>query len=186
MNAAGNRVPRRWRTAAVLALGAVIGTMTVALPANAHVGGTVAHLVGHLKTFFYTKSQSNDRFVNIGEGVARATRISASDNHALPVGTTTIESLSLPAGKYLIEGRSVIQNSSGTDHIVRCNVSPTTSGKDVSKSVPTGTEDTINISEVVSLSATTVVNFSCESFTSTATAFRDVLIAVPITRIVVQ
>jgi hypothetical protein len=124
--------------------------------------------------------------VNIGEGVARATRISASDNIALPVGTTTIESLSLPAGKYLIEGRSVIQNLSGTDHIVRCDVSPTTSGKDVSKSVPTGTEDTINISEVVSLSATTVVNFSCQSFTSTATAYRDVLIAVPITSIIVQ
>jgi hypothetical protein len=37
--------------------------MLMAAPATGHVGGTVAHLVGHLKNFFYTKSQSNARYL---------------------------------------------------------------------------------------------------------------------------
>jgi hypothetical protein len=44
MQKEGKQVSRRWRTAAVLALGIVIGTMLLATSAGAHVGGTVSHL----------------------------------------------------------------------------------------------------------------------------------------------
>ena len=54
---------RRWRAVALLALGAVIGTMVVATPGVAHVGGSVAHLVGHLKSYFYTKKEAKKQFL---------------------------------------------------------------------------------------------------------------------------
>jgi hypothetical protein len=62
----------RWRAAMLLAVGVLVGVMMMVTPASAHVGGTVAHLVGHLKAYFYTKSQSNARFVNVTEKAARA------------------------------------------------------------------------------------------------------------------
>jgi hypothetical protein len=53
----------RLRTAMVLAIGVAVGTTMMATPATGHVGGTVHHLIGHLKAVFYTKSQSNARFL---------------------------------------------------------------------------------------------------------------------------
>jgi hypothetical protein len=70
MRLKGNTSPR-WRTIAVLAIGIAIGTTMMATPAGAHVyaGGTTAlnHLVGHMKKYFFTKSQSDARYVNVGE-----------------------------------------------------------------------------------------------------------------------
>jgi hypothetical protein len=37
--------------------------MLVVTPAGAHVGGSVGHLVRHLKSSFYTKSKANARFL---------------------------------------------------------------------------------------------------------------------------
>jgi hypothetical protein len=176
----------RIRAISLLAAGVLVGTMITAMPATADVGGTLAQLVDHLKSYFYTKGEANSRFTNIGEGVARSTRVSSTDSIALPVGTTTMESLSLPAGRYLIEGRAVIQDSSATDHMVRCDVSPSTTHQDVSRFVAADTEGTINISEVVSLSSATAVDFSCISFDTPSTAYRVVLIGIPIQGIVVQ
>jgi hypothetical protein len=61
---------RRWRAVVLLALGAVVGMMVVATPGAAHVGGTVAHLVGHLKTFFYTKGEANKQFLRTSGNLA--------------------------------------------------------------------------------------------------------------------
>ena len=61
---------RRWRAVALLALGAVVGMMVVATPGTAHVGGTVAHLVGHLKTYFYTKQEANKQFLKTSGSLA--------------------------------------------------------------------------------------------------------------------
>jgi hypothetical protein len=44
----GNRT-RRWKTATVLALGAVIGTMLVAQPAGAHFLPDIGHIWSHIK-----------------------------------------------------------------------------------------------------------------------------------------
>jgi hypothetical protein len=54
---------RRGRAVALVALGAVVGTMLVATPGAAHVGGSVTHLVGHLKAYFYTKSEAKKQFL---------------------------------------------------------------------------------------------------------------------------
>jgi hypothetical protein len=43
------RVSRRWRTAALLALGAVVGTMLVAQPAGAHFLPSIKHIWHHIK-----------------------------------------------------------------------------------------------------------------------------------------
>jgi hypothetical protein len=171
---------RRWRATALLAVGVVIGVSMMATPAGGHVAGWVHNWNVHIKP------RADVRYVNVGEGVARPARISSTGNIALPVGTTTVESLSLPAGKYLVLGRTIIQNQSGTDHIVRCNISPTTSTQDIAILIATGTEDTLNISELESFGAPTTVNMRCESFTAAATAFRVVLIAVPLAGTLVQ
>jgi hypothetical protein len=63
MKEQGKRVPRRWRIAAVLALGAVIGTMLVATPAQAHFVASISHIGEHMKNLFFTKSQSDARYV---------------------------------------------------------------------------------------------------------------------------
>jgi hypothetical protein len=42
-------VRRRWHTAAVLALGAIIGTMLVAQPAGAHFVPSISHIWAHIK-----------------------------------------------------------------------------------------------------------------------------------------
>ena len=55
------RVSRRWRTAAVLALGVAIGTVLVATPAASHIG-TVTHLWNH-----HIKPRADKRYVNVNE-----------------------------------------------------------------------------------------------------------------------
>jgi hypothetical protein len=65
-------VMRRWRAAALLATGILTGALLFATPASAHVGGTIAHLVSHLDDYFFTKSQSNDRFANVVAGTDKA------------------------------------------------------------------------------------------------------------------
>jgi hypothetical protein len=54
----------RWRAAALLVAGAIVGTMLVATPAGAHFRANIAHIAKHMKTIFYTKAQANSRFVN--------------------------------------------------------------------------------------------------------------------------
>jgi hypothetical protein len=67
-----NKLTRRWRATAILATGVLVGVLLVGTPASAHVGGTIAHLVGHLDNYFYTKSKSNDRFANAVAGTDKA------------------------------------------------------------------------------------------------------------------
>jgi hypothetical protein len=49
MRARGSHVARRWRTAVVLALGAIIGTMLIAQPAGAHFVPSITHIWAHIK-----------------------------------------------------------------------------------------------------------------------------------------
>jgi hypothetical protein len=64
--ARGPRVSRRYAIALV-AIGVAIGTTMMATPAASHVGGTVSHVAAHMKDYFFTKSQSNARFIR-GKG----------------------------------------------------------------------------------------------------------------------
>lgn len=56
------RGTRLRRMTVVLALGIAIGTMMVSTPASGHITSSVSHVAGHMKNFFYTKTQSNARF----------------------------------------------------------------------------------------------------------------------------
>jgi hypothetical protein len=60
MQKEGKRVSRRWRTASVLALGIIIGTMLLATSAGGHVGGTVSHLWNK-----HIKPRADARYVNV-------------------------------------------------------------------------------------------------------------------------
>jgi hypothetical protein len=52
----------RLRSATAIAVGIALGATMFATPAAGHVGGTVRHLAGHMKNFFYTKQQSDARY----------------------------------------------------------------------------------------------------------------------------
>jgi hypothetical protein len=67
MQKEGKQVSRRWRTAAVLALGVVIGTMLLATSAGAHVGGTVSHLWND-----HIKPKADARYANAVAGTDKA------------------------------------------------------------------------------------------------------------------
>jgi hypothetical protein len=76
-------VSRRWRTAALLAIGIAIGTTMTATPVYSHVGGTVAHLwTKHIRpktdARYYTKAQSEGRYVNVGEKATSAAQADAA------------------------------------------------------------------------------------------------------------
>jgi hypothetical protein len=53
----------RSRALLALVLGIAIGTAIGISPASGHVGDSVTHLVDHLENHFFTKSESNARFV---------------------------------------------------------------------------------------------------------------------------
>jgi hypothetical protein len=75
-----------WRRTAlvIVVLGALLG-LTLPNAAQGHVGGTVDHLwVDHIRprtdARYYTKSQSNARFVNVNEQAADAVHADEADN----------------------------------------------------------------------------------------------------------
>ena len=57
------RPARRWRAVALLATGALVGTMLVVSPAGAHFQASISHIAAHMKQIFFTKSQSDARYV---------------------------------------------------------------------------------------------------------------------------
>jgi hypothetical protein len=48
---------------ALLTTGVLVGTMLVTSPAGAHFQASISHIAAHMKQFFYTKSQSDARYV---------------------------------------------------------------------------------------------------------------------------
>ncbi len=63
------------RGAAVAVVG-LLAISTLMVPASAHVTGSTKHIAKHMKKFFYTKKQSNKRFINVGETATAATNAS--------------------------------------------------------------------------------------------------------------
>jgi hypothetical protein len=72
--------PSSWRTIAVLAVGISIGTTMVATPAAGHITSSVLHVRDHMAQYFYTKGQSNTRFVNALPGTDKANTAAQADN----------------------------------------------------------------------------------------------------------
>jgi hypothetical protein len=63
----GRGLRRRSRLVAILALGIMLGVVITATPASGHITSSVSHVADHMKNYFYTKSQSNARYINVGE-----------------------------------------------------------------------------------------------------------------------
>jgi hypothetical protein len=80
------RASRRWRTAAVLAVGIAIGTVMVATPAGSHVAGWKHNWNRHIKpradARYYTKAAAEARYYNVGETAANADRLDGADSSA--------------------------------------------------------------------------------------------------------
>jgi hypothetical protein len=113
MQKEGKQVSRRWRTAAVLALGIVIGTMLLTTSAGAHVGGTVSHLWNK-----HIKPRADKRYVNVNEkrqlGVMRAQRDSDSGGSTESASTgVQVNSVSItaPAAGFLVISGHVFVNN---------------------------------------------------------------------------
>ena len=80
--------PRLRRDLALLATGALVAALFIS-PAGAHVGGTVGHLwKKHLaplaKKVFFTKSQSDERFVNQGDSASDSEKLDGLDSTYFP------------------------------------------------------------------------------------------------------
>jgi hypothetical protein len=75
----------------VLAVGVALGIALTATPASGHVKGSVAHLVGHMKTAFFTKAESDARYVNVGEKAASAAQADRATSAARADTATNAE-----------------------------------------------------------------------------------------------
>jgi hypothetical protein len=59
----GDTLRKRWRLLAPLVVGLLLGTLLVAPPASAHFQASISHIAKHMKNIFYTKSQSDNRYL---------------------------------------------------------------------------------------------------------------------------
>jgi hypothetical protein len=86
------RSARRWRAVALLAAGLAVGVAMTATPVSGHIGNSVSHLWNahtKLKTDarYYTKAQSNTRFLGSGAKAADAELLDGLESTELVQGT---------------------------------------------------------------------------------------------------
>jgi hypothetical protein len=98
----------------------------------------------------------------------------------LPIGAgnTVLESLSLPAGSFVLDGRAEFTTS--TEHIVRCNFFPSATGMDTGITTSGGSSSMLGLQDAVTLTSAGTVNFRCVNFGAATTALRVVIRAVQV------
>jgi hypothetical protein len=72
----------RRKRAVALAIVVILVGAVLATPAQAHFTQSISHIIDHAKKVFYTKSQSNERFVNVGEKASDADKLDGLDSTA--------------------------------------------------------------------------------------------------------
>lgn len=72
---------RGWRAWVLIVAGIYIGAVLMT-PAQAHFASSIAHIINHAKKVFYTKSQANARFVNVGERASDSELLDGQDSSA--------------------------------------------------------------------------------------------------------
>jgi hypothetical protein len=104
----------------------------------------------------------------------------------LPVGAgnTVLESLSLPAGSFVLDGRAEFVTS--TAHIVRCNFFPSATGMDTGITTAAGSTATLALQDAVTLASAATVNFRCANAGAATTAYRVVVRAVQVGALTAQ
>jgi hypothetical protein len=136
----GRDVARRlpWRVVPALLAGMLAGSI-IMTPAGAHVTESVKHLINkHIKKQFYTKKQSNSRFVLKTDSTAVAGfKNGPGDVPSVPAVTdaaATIATLALPAGNYAIFAKLFVEDTANTtnEYVVTCRLE---AGTDVDESM---------------------------------------------------
>jgi hypothetical protein len=103
-----------WRVIAAVIAGMLAGSI-IMTPAGAHITTSVKHLINkHIKKQFYTKKQSNARFVlKTDAGSFAGFKNGPGDVYSGPAVTdagATIGTLSLPAGSYAIFAKLYVED----------------------------------------------------------------------------
>jgi len=103
-----------WRVIPAIVAGMLAGSI-IMTPAGAHVTESVKHLINkHIKKQFYTKKQSNARFVLKTDSTALAGfKNGPGDVPSVPAVTdaaATIATLSLPAGNFAIFAKLYVED----------------------------------------------------------------------------
>jgi hypothetical protein len=93
------------------------------------------------------------------------------------VGSTTLKSLTLPAGKYVIVGRAELLSTQL--QIIRCRFYPSGTAMDAAATVDPGTEESLTVTDTESLSGPTTVSLRCNSAYN-ATAYEPVVTAIKV------
>jgi hypothetical protein len=83
----------RRKRAFALAIVVILVGAVLATPAQAHFTASISHIIDHAKKVFYTKSQSDSRYVNVGEKAANADKLDGLDSTAfLPADAQAVDS----------------------------------------------------------------------------------------------
>jgi hypothetical protein len=118
-----------WRVIAAILAGMLAGSI-IMTPVGAHVTDSVKHLINkHIKKQFYTKKQSNARFVLKTDSTALAGfKNGPGDVPSVPAVTdvaATIATLALPAGSYAIFAKLYLEDlvtADVSDYVVVCRL----------------------------------------------------------------
>jgi hypothetical protein len=117
-----------WRVIAAVVAGMLAGSI-IMTPAGAHITTSVKHLINkHIKKQFYTKKQSNARFVLKTDSAAvSGFKNGPGDVPSVPSATqaeATIATLSLPAGNYAILAKLFVEDTTNVDfeYVVTCRL----------------------------------------------------------------
>jgi hypothetical protein len=105
---------RSWRVIPAILAGMLAGSI-IMTPAGAHVTESVKHLINkHIKKQFYTKKQSNQRFLLKGDSTALAGfKNGPGDVPSVPSVTqaeATIATLAVSAGNYAISAKLYVED----------------------------------------------------------------------------
>jgi hypothetical protein len=153
----GDRVGKglaSWRVIAAIIAGMLAGSI-IMTPAGAHITTSVKHLINkHIKKQFYTKKQSNSRFVlKADSGSFAGFKNGPGDVPSVPAATdaaATIATLSLPTGNFAIFAKLYVDDAVTFDPpqvVVTCRLE---AGSDFDESVtmlfPGGVRDQAVIS----------------------------------------
>lgn len=126
-----------WRVIAAIVAGMLAGSI-IMTPAGAHITTSVKHLINkHIKKQFYTKKQSNSRFVLKTDSRAVAGfKNGPGDIPSVPAVTdaaATIATLAVPAGNYAIFAKLYLEDTTSVtnEYVVTCRLE---AGADVDES----------------------------------------------------
>lgn len=118
-----------WRVIAAIVAGMLAGSI-IMTPAGAHITTSVKHLINkHIKKQFYTKKQSNARFVlKTDAGSFAGFKNGPGDVYSGPAVTdagATIGTLSVPAGNYAVFAKLYLEDlvtGDISDYVVTCRL----------------------------------------------------------------